>query len=157
MGKILSHLKEEDGYKLAVGDGVETWEGFLKQPEIGLSKNEATRLIHIYDELVVRLGYSEDTVSDIPLKNIHYLLPIAKKANHKEEIDELLADATLLSQKDFKERLMDKRIEAGEPTRTYEFLVMAKTLETGTMEKVPGFASETLKEILNLYNYGQEK
>lgn len=150
MGKILRALKLNSQFKSAVGQGIDTWEEYLRQPEIGLAAGEANRLIQIYEEFCVRLGYDEDTISAIPIKNIHYLLPIVKAMSSQEQADELIADATLLSQRDFKERLYDKKVEAGEPTRTFEYLIMAKTLETGTLSKVMGIDSMTIKRAFNL-------
>lgn len=150
MGKLLRELKDDSKFRNAVGYGIDNWEDYLRQPEIGLSTNEANRLIQIYEEFIVRLGYDEDTISNIPVKNMHYLLPLVKKMAYKEEADELIADATLLSQKDFKERLYDKKVEAGEPQRTFEYMLMRKTLETGTMDRVPNIDSDLIKKTFNL-------
>ncbi len=150
MGKILRELKKKEVYKKAVGQGIDTWSDYLKQPEIGLSAGEANRLIQIYDEFIVRLGYDEETIAQVPIKNMHYLLPMVKKMKSKEESDELIADATLLSQKDFKERMFDKRVEGGDTTRTFEYLIMRRTVETGALDKVPGIESDTIKVMFNL-------
>lgn len=150
MGKLLRALKHDNQFRNAIGAGIDTWEEYLRQPEIGLASGEANRLIQIYEEFCVRLGYDEDTISAIPVKNIHYLLPIVKAMDSQEQADELIADATLLSQRDFKERLYDKKVEQGEPTRTFEYLLMAKTVETGTMSKVMGIDSDTIKRTFNL-------
>lgn len=150
MGKILRELKKGDVYKKSVGAGVDTWETYLRQPEIGLATGEANRLIQIYEEMVLRLGYDEDTVADIPIKNAHYLLPLIKNLKTKDEADELVADATLLSQKDFRSRIVDKKIDEGETVLTYSYLLMKKTNETGTMERIMDIDSDTLKATLNL-------
>lgn len=150
MGKLLFALKYDNQYRNAIGSGINTWEDYLKQPEIGLAAGEANRLIQIYEEFCLRLGYDEDTISAIPVKNIHYLLPIVRKFDDREDTDELVADATFLSQRDFKERLYDRKVEQGEPTRTFEYMVMAKTVETGTMSRVMDIDSETIKRTFNL-------
>jgi len=152
IGKVLYHLKQDDKYKEAVGAGADTWEDYLRQPEIGLATGEASRLIQIYSEFMVRLGYDEDTISEIPIKNMHYLLPLVKKLGTRDEADELVADATLLSQRDFKERIYDAHARAlGESaTRTYEYMVMKKTVETGTLERIMDINSEIIKRAFNL-------
>ncbi len=152
MGRILSALRQDDNYKKAVGAGADNWHDYLKQPEIGLSTDEASRLIQIYEEFILRLGYDEDTISEVPVKNMHYLLPLAKKMDKGDDIDDLVACATLLSQKDFKEKIYDvKAAEMGEKaTRTYEYMIMKKTLETGTMEKVHDVDSNMIKRMFNL-------
>lgn len=152
MGKVLYHLKKGDKFKKAVGMGADKWEDYLRQPEIALATGEASRLMQVYEQFILRLGYDEDTVSAVPVKNMHYLLPLVKKIKTKEEADELVADATILSQKDFKERIYDaKALEMGEAaTRTFEYLIMRKTLETGTMDKVMDIDSDTIKRTFNL-------
>lgn len=156
IGKVLKELKKEDAFKKITGSGgsgetLDRWEGYLGLKEIGLTPGEAARLIRIYDEFVVRLGYDEDTIAAIPVKNIHYLLPIIKKMDSREEADELVADATLMSQRDFKELVYElKKKAAGEKAvRTYEYIVMKKTMETGTMSRV-NIASDNIKEKLEL-------
>lgn len=152
MGKALYYLKRDDLYKQAVGQGADTWEDYLRQPEIGLSRDEAGRLMQIYTIFVLKLGYDESTIAAVPIKNMHYLLPLVKKMESKDEADDLVADATLLSQKDFKERIYDaKALEMGErATRTYEYLIMRKTVETGTLEKVHDIDSDMIKRMFNL-------
>ncbi len=151
MGKILRELREKDKFQMAIGNGIDTWEEYLRQPEIGLSAGEANRLIQIYEEMVLRLGYSEETVANIPVKNAYYLLPLVKEMETKEEADELVADATLLSQKDFRDRLWDRKVEnEGAFIKNFEYLLMRKTVETGTMERVHGITSEVIRETFNL-------
>lgn len=148
MGKLLRELKDGDKYKEAVGAGIDTWNDYLAQPEIGLSIGEANRLVQIYGEFVVRLGFDEEYVATIPLKSIHYLLPIVKSMDGEDDVDGLLEDARNLSQKDFKERLFEIKHEDKE--RTYEYLVMEKCIETGNMTKVHDVNSDLIKETFNL-------
>jgi len=150
MGKILHELKENNKWHEAIG-GVESWEDYLKQPEIGLSSNEANRLIQIYYHFVLRLGYDEEKISNIPVKAIHYLLPLAKNAETQEDIDGLVEDAIVLSQHDFRERLHDVKSEKNPTlTKTFEYMVMRRTIETGAMEKVHGIDSDMIKEAFAL-------
>lgn len=152
MGKILYELKNEDKWRDAVGD-IETWSDYLKQPEIGLSIGEANRLIQIYETFVIRLEYDEETVSEIPLKSMHYLLPLAKDAKNREEIEGLVDDAINLSQKDFKERLYESKTN-NVGTKTFSYFIMRRTEETSTMDKVPEISSEELITHYNLPRYG---
>lgn len=151
-GRILHELKKDDKYMQAVGKGADTWKDYLRQPEIGLSEGEASRLMQIYEEFILRLGYDEDTISSVPVKNMHYLLPLAKRLENKEEVDELVADATLLSQKDFKERIFDVKVEesGGDLKRTFEYVIMRKTLETGAMDRVHEIDSDMIKRMFKL-------
>jgi hypothetical protein len=146
IGKLLYHLKKEDAFKKCVGQGADKWEDYLRDPEIGLSKSEATRLMQIYEVFVLQLGYEEEEIADIPTKSLFYLLPLAKK----EDIKELVEQAKVLSQHDFREAVYDKRVAEGVTTRTYEYMVMKKTKETGTMQKVHELGSDIIKETFNL-------
>lgn len=148
VGKLLYELKQEDNFREAVGDGIDTWNAYLAQPEIGLSISEANRLISIYETFVLNYGYSEVEVAEVPIKNLHYLLPLAKSGEDKEIVDELFQEATHLSQRDFKERVHEHKDDTG--VRTYEFVVMKKCIETGTMRKVHAIPSELIKEAFSL-------
>lgn len=153
MGELLYNLKQEDNFKQAVGEGIDTWVDYVKQPEIGLSKGEANRLVQIYEHFVARLGFSPETISEVPIKNLHYLLPIVKGMDNVDDVGAMLADATLLSQQDFKERLHD--IQHNEE-RTYEFIIFRKSIETGSLSRVYDISSEQIISKFNeLENYNE--
>ena len=99
MGALLYFLKKDDNFKSSVGS-IETWAEYLRQPEIGLSLGEANRLEQIFETFCIKFGYSTDRIANVPVKNLHYLLPIAKNA---EDIEELLSDAEHLSPNDHME------------------------------------------------------
>lgn len=139
MGRLLASLKNDDAYQEAQG-GYETWQSYLAQPEIGLSVSEANRLIQIYDTFVRRFGFEEEHIATVPIKNLHYLLPIAKDMEDREEVGGLLDDAASLSQRDFKERLQDYKNDDG--VRTYQYIIMQKCLETGGLRKVHDYSPE---------------
>ena len=147
-GRELFNLKQNNLYKKAIGEGLESWEDYLKQPELGLSKSEAERLIQIYEKFVLFLGYTEDEVSEIPVKALHYLLPVVKKGMDKEKVAELVESAKSLSQNEFKEAFYDAKNESDD--RTYSYLIMKKCNETGNMTKVHGVKSELIKSTFNL-------
>lgn len=144
IGALLHFLKLDDNFKSAVGS-IDTWEDYLKQPEIGLSSGEASRLEQIYATFCLKFGYSTERIAAVPVKNLHYLLPIAKEA---EDIEDLLNDAEHLSQKDFRERVFEAKNT--DDTRTYEYILMQKTLETGNLKRVHGIESQTLKDTFKL-------
>lgn len=144
IGALLYFLKQDDNFKLAVGS-IDTWEEYLRQPEISLSSGEASRLEQIYSVFCEKFGYSVDRIAAVPIKNLHYLLPIAKES---KDIEDLLNDAEHLSQKDFRERVFEAKNT--DDTRTYEYILMQKTIETGNLKKVHGIDSQKLKETFNL-------
>lgn len=140
-GKLLYNLKIEGNFKEAVGAGIDTWLDYISQPEIGLSSGEVGRLIQIYQEFVLKLKIDEEFLAGVPVKNIHYLLPLAKKSNDKEEIMELLYAAKELSQRDFRLRVGEIKYDK----LTYEYLVMKRCVETGSLTKVHDIPSNDIK------------
>lgn len=147
LGKTLRDLKEGDRFKKAVGD-IDTWQHFVKQPEIGLTVGEANKLIDLYTTFVTELGYSEEQLSSISLKNLKVLMPVAKQG--VQNLDELLEQARTLSDKDFKDALIETKESLEEVPRTYKYVVMKVCNETKNMSKVHDLSSELIKEKLNL-------
>ena len=148
MGKLLHELYQSGNYQYAVGEGIESWGAYLAQPEINLTKAEADRLMQIYEWFVINFGVDESELETVPIKALHYLLPIAKRSD-AEEVLPLLDEARELSQRDFRERVHE--LKHGENSiKTYEYMVMRKCVETGSMQKIHGLDSDTIKEALNL-------
>ncbi len=151
LGKLLKNIKEDDEYLNAVG-GIETWNQFLKQPEIGLSVYQANKLIDIYDTFVTGLGVSEEYLSEISLPNIKRLLAFLKTKQYVDgfSIEELLEQAKILSDRDFKDVLIENNEKLGDQVRTYTYLIMKKCNETGNLTKVHDISSEDIKSKFNL-------
>lgn len=148
MGMTLYYLKKENNFKLSTG-GVDTWEEYLAQPELSLNSGEANCLMQIYETFCIKIGKTPDEISEVPIKNLHYLLPKAKKEEDVEKIEELIEDAKVLSQHDFKERLHESYSPQND-TLTYEYFVMKKCVETNKMNKVSNIDSGMIKEAFNL-------
>ena len=149
-GKLLFELHKNNLFKKSIGEGgIDTWEDFIKQPEIGLSRGEATRMMEIYEWFVLELDVTEEELLDIPVKALHYLLPVAKSCQLTvEEMGELIDDAKVLSQTDLRERIGE--VKYPDLDFHYEFLIMKKCLETGTMKKVHNIKSDDIKDHFNL-------
>lgn len=146
LGKTLRDLKEGDRFKEAVGD-TDTWQHFVKQPEIGLTVGEANKLIDLYTAFVLELGYSEEQLSSISLKNLKVLLPLVKQG--VQNLEELMEQARTLSDKDFKDALIETKEGLEEVPRTYKYVVMKVCNETKNMSKVHEITDE-VKQQLNL-------
>jgi hypothetical protein len=146
IGGVLRELKEVDRFKEAVGD-TDTWQHFVKQPEIGLTVGEANKLIDLYTTFVLELGYSEEQLSSISLKNLKVLMPVAKQG--VQNLEELLEQARTLSDKDFKDALIETSESLVEVPRTYKYVVMKVCNETKNMSKVHDITDE-IKQQLNL-------
>lgn len=135
MGEYLMELRANDKWKEAVGEGVTSWSAFLKQPEIGISVGEATKLMKIYN----RLG--DYDVSDISLANLKKLVDI------ENITEEIIDQARTLSDRDFKEALAEND---NITERTYTYIVMKKCNETDSMRKVHDISSDLIKDTFNL-------
>lgn len=148
MGKLLYELKK-GGFKDAVGAGIDTWDDYIAQPEINLSKGEADRLVQIYEQFVCRFGLTEKQMSEIPIKNLHYLLPIVKRQrdSHDEGTLELIESASVLSQKDFKLRVGEIKYDGN---LTYEYMVMKRCNETGSLSKVHDISSKAIQDVFGI-------
>lgn len=146
LGKVLWNLKANNSFKKAIGSGIDTWEDFLKMPEIGIDMREANRAMEIYEQFVVKLHYTEEELAEVGTKALHYVLPLVKSGELQEEhIRGLLSDGANLTQAAFKERLHDVTKGGG---KTYEYLIMRKCKETGTMQKVRGVKSGQIIDAL---------
>ncbi len=130
-GRELKKIKEGELWKTEIGDGINTWFDFLKQPEIGLTVAEAEFLIGL-SEMADK--YGAEIVARIPLATARFML------KHGGDID----DAQFLSTRDFKE----KYYEVAHPMQdqTYTYLIMKRSNETGNLTRVYG---ETIEEGLN--------
>lgn len=148
MGAVLKYLKEGDNFKLTTG-GIDTWEEYVRQPEISLSNGESNRLIQIYEVFCEKFGYTVEKIASVPVKNLHYLLPIAKESDDKEEIDRLVTNAELLTQKDFRDRVFEMKTDG---PRTYEYYVMEKCIETGNMKRVYDIPEQDIRTLIIKYN-----
>jgi len=147
MGEILYHLKTDDNFQQAVGEGIDTWIDYVKQPEIGLSRGEANRLVQIYENFVHRLGFNPDEIAQVPIKNLHYLLPVVKEMEKSEDVKELLYEAVSLSQADFKERVYDIK---NSEDRTYTYIIMKKSDQTGALTRVYDIESKDIKNAFGI-------
>lgn len=136
LGASLWRLKADNTYKSAVGQGIETWNDFLKLPEISLEVREANRAMDLYEMFVLKYGFTIDELAEAKTKSLHYLLPLVKEGILSEaRIHELVEDAKHLTQNQFRENIFDAK-ETG-ASRTYQFVLMRKCNETGTMQRVP--------------------
>lgn len=141
-GKILWALRENDRYLEAFGEGVDTWEEFLRSPEIGLTPSEANRMMQMYEWYVLKYEYTEDELAKVPLKSLHYLLPRIKSGEvSTEEVPELMASAKELTFHQFKELVYDHNGQE----RNYSLCLMKRCDQTGNLYKVPNVTHEQLK------------
>lgn len=124
IGAILSEIKSGKLWKKEIGDGIESWAQFLAQPEVGMSEGEAEQFINLYKLTEV---FGLESVTAIPPRTARLLA--------KMKVDgDMISDAGTLAHRDFKERYYEKGKEEG---KTYQFVVMRRCNETGSLTKIP--------------------
>lgn len=145
----LYSLKVGEKWRQAVGDGgFTTWDDYLKQPEIGITKAKADKLVNTYHGLVEDLEIDVQTLKNVPMTVLHKIWQNYRDGHiTKEQVIDLIADGEHLSVKDFKEQLQDAKAGEG---RTYTYVLMKKCNETGSLEKIHGISSEEIKTKLEL-------
>lgn len=125
-----------DEYQEMVGEGINTWRDFVEQPEIGLTVREANQLIKLS---------KWESLAGVPLTYLN--LSTAKFAANKGVLDAgLLDDMKVLSLKDWKERHYDVEQKQDNAPRTYEYMVMKRCKETGSLQRVYGEELEEAKD-----------
>lgn len=133
-GKALKQAKEE--YKEMVGEGIDSWSDFLKQPEVGLTVREANSLIKLSD-LIEAL--------DVPIGQLN--LSTVKFAANKGIVEpDLIEDMKVLTLQDFKEQHYDHSQQQEDAPRTYKYMLMKRCVETGNLSKVLGVEEDKILE-----------
>lgn len=145
LGGQLWVMKQFNTYRQATG--INTWEEYLEQPEVNISKHRASKLISIYLYFAENLKFSPEEVADVPTYAMDYIRQ--KGITDKQLILDLFDDARVLSARDFKEKFHDDVVQTD---RTYTYLLMKKCVETGTMTKVHDVPLSELFEIANKYD-----
>lgn len=145
LGGQLHAMKQFGAYRMATG--INTWEEYLEQPEVNISKHRASKLISIYVYFAELLKFTPERLQDVPT----YALDYIRKAGLVDigVIESLFDDARILSRKDFKEKFQDDVVSV---ERTYTYLLMKKANETGAMTKVHDVPLSELFEIAKKYD-----
>lgn len=141
LAQKLHDIKRGEFYKEAVGQGIDTWVDYLRQPEVNITPYRASKLIRLYEHFILGLGYQQEQLEGVPTFALDF---IARKGLlDVVGINTLIDDARALSEKDWKDKYHDD-IEGG--ARTYTYLIMRKCVETGRLEKVHDIPSDEIIE-----------
>ncbi len=105
IGRILKILRDEGLYG-QLGE-YQSWVAFLNEGGLGIRKSSAYAYIAIYETYVMRLGIHPDLLSDVPWDKLQLALPLARRAQTREEAEEAVVKARELSRSDL-------MLEAGE-------------------------------------------
>ncbi|MHA1329798.1 MAG: hypothetical protein ACTSR2_01855 [Candidatus Hodarchaeales archaeon] len=89
VGQLLKRFKDEELYKY-LGEGseeFESFEAFLKIPEINMELRKAYYLIQIWTTFVEKYGFKEEELADIPWTSLRVLLPVVRKENVRDLVE----------------------------------------------------------------------
>ena len=145
-GRILYQLHSNRLYLQAYGEGIDTWEEFLRSPEIGLTVTDANRAMQLYEYFVIKYAISEEELQKLPVRTLTHLLPRLKAGDiQKNNLIDLLGAARELTFFEFKERVRD--VEHG-TDRTYSYMIMRRCNETKNLSRVVEISSD---EVLSVW------
>ncbi len=99
---LLKEIKENDLYKTITGEDSE-WVAYLGQIETFYSRSEVYNWFRIHDKFVTELGYSFESICDIPVSRLLDIISIATK----DSIEHLLDNARILTGRDFKDTIRE--------------------------------------------------
>jgi len=107
----LIQMYDEDLYQFILGEGVEPkWSAYLADIEKFYSRGKIERWRKIITKLVTKFGIDINSIIYIPETRLE---DIANNSNSKEEAEELITQAKVLTSLDFKNLLREKQ---GKPT-----------------------------------------
>ena len=89
IGQELKKIKEEKLYRY-LGEGspeYESFDEFIKSPEINLELRKAYYLIQIYTVFCEQLGYEPEQLGGLYWTSLRTLLPVVKKDNVEELVE----------------------------------------------------------------------
>jgi len=99
LGYLLK-LAQEKG--LAQAMGYDTWAQYLATPEISISVSTASRLINIWDILVLKFKFETDGLTGIDMSKLFEILPVVRQLKSKDEVSGWLDKARELGMRDLR-------------------------------------------------------
>lgn len=94
--------------------GYESWAEYLATPEITMSVGTASKLIGIYEELILKHGFSKTQLREIEWSKLAEIIPIVRNIEKKSDIEDWIKKAEVLSQRDL--RMEVKELQSGIPS-----------------------------------------
>lgn len=106
--RILKEFKEHKLYRYIAGQGYKTWEEFCSDPSVGMSRVTANLHVGLYEYFVERLNFGEKEMGDIPIGRLQRMVQLGIDKMEAEEIGVVIAEAKLLSDRDFYKSLAER-------------------------------------------------
>jgi len=99
LGYLLKLAQEE---KLAQAMGYDTWAQYLATPEISISVSTASRLVNIWDILVLKHKFKTEGLTAIDMSKLFEILPVVRQLKSKNEVSDWLDKARELGMRDLR-------------------------------------------------------
>ena len=96
-GRLLKILRDE---KLYLHLGYDGWLDFIRGGEISLKQSTIYAYISIYEMYVMKYGFPPISLAEIPWDKLHMALPAIRKSKDKDEVEEWVEKARVLSRSD---------------------------------------------------------
>lgn len=96
---LAQRLHDFHAEKLWTSLGHETFNDWLGEPELGLSRSHALGLIAVHRELVVERGVDPERLIDLDVTKAREVLPAIRRG---ADVDEALSDCAALSRSDLR-------------------------------------------------------
>ena len=96
-GRLLKVLRDE---KLYLHLGYEGWLDFINSGEVTIRQSTIYAYISIYEMYVMKYGFPPVSLAKIPWDKLHMALPAVRKSKDKDEVEEWIEKARVLSRSD---------------------------------------------------------
>ena len=103
---LASDLYKMDTKKLYKKLGYRSFNAYLADPEVGINRATAYKLVSIYRDLIMDQSIQKDQFVEIGQDKLAIIRPY--KIEHPDLLEELLADAKALSKTDLRKQLRDR-------------------------------------------------
>ena len=97
IGRLLKIIRDEK-YYLHLGH--EKWLDFINSGEVTIKQSTIYAYISIYEMYVMKYGFLPLELAEIPWDKLHRVLPAVRKSKNKDEVEEWVEKAKVLSRSD---------------------------------------------------------
>jgi len=115
LGRLLKIIRDEKLYEYMGDGGYDSFRMFMADASLGIKHSTAYAFIRLYEVYVLKLGYPQQGLSDIPWAKLQLLAGIVEPQN-KQQSDEWVEKARTLSNSDFTLEVREHKANAKETT-----------------------------------------
>ena len=112
IGRLLKILRDEELFTYLGKGGYDNFRQFISAGDIGIRPSTAYALIAIYETYILKLGYKQEKLAEIPWTRLQALNSTVKSET-KEQADEWIEKAKTLGNGDFQTEINETRANTG--------------------------------------------